>query len=217
MLLKSPFRSPNKPFVTQEFGSVANLLWYLQNGINIPFHNGIDVCFGDAWQTLGTECINPFETAIVVKVTPKPLDPTSTKGNGVTIQGEYEGNLYQVVFWHTGEIVVELGQKIYKGDVVCYVGNSGLCKPERSILKPADGAHCHLMIFKYTKDTLGNWNLTNSDNGVGGARNARELFDFSRCEVGPDSGKLHDMWVIKEFLVGMPEWLLAKYFNYIKW
>ena len=211
--MKSPFRSPTAPQVTQEWGNTSNNAWYKANGIDIPFHNGIDVVSGDAKQTYGTECICPFETAKVVKVTWD--SPTSTKGNGVTIESnDINGVKYQVVFWHTGEIVVKLGQDLKLGDVICYVGNSGLCNPSPDALHPWNGAHCHLMLFKYVMTKMSNGSqyvLQDYNNGVYGSRNPRELFDFTQWTLGTDTGLAHDAWVLKQYINGLSGENLVKY------
>lgn len=213
--MKAPFRSPNKIIVTQEFGDISRVAYYKTNNINIPFHNGTDIILGDARVTYGTECVCPFPNAKVVKVT---FDtPTSTKGNGVTIESEAVDNTkYQVVFWHTGEVAVKEGQYLKEGDVVCYIGNSGLCNPAPTEVQPWNGSHCHLMLFKYVyiADNRGSrWELQDGDNGVNGARNPRELFDLSQCYVGKDTGLIHDMWVLKQYVVNKTGTTLAKYFK----
>ena len=211
----APFRSPHKISVTQEYGNKTNNSWYLQNGIDIPFHNGIDVVFDNDTpkSTFGTECVCPFDSA-VVKVTWN--DTHSTKGNGVTIQSQpIDGFIYQVVFWHTCELAVKEGDVLKKGDVVCYIGNSGLCKPERGILSPFNGAHCHLMVFKYVPGVNGNWVLKNGQNGVQGAIDPRELFDFTKCEVGVDTGLSRDMWAFSDYVSWMTPEIIVKYFRYL--
>lgn len=213
-MINAPFRSPHKIHSTfNEYGNTSFNSWYHANGINIPFHNGIDINFGTPRDTFGTECICPFDSA-VVKVTWN--DTHSTKGNGVTIQSEpIDGVIYQIVFWHTCELNVKEGDKLKKGDVVCYIGNSGLCSPARSILRPFDGSHCHLMLFKFKQGVNNNWELQNSNNGVGGAVNPRELFDFTQCSVGADTGFERDMWGISDMVSWMGGDILVKYFKYL--
>ena len=213
-MLTAPFRSPYKLMVTQEYKNTSNNSWYLANGISSPFHNGIDIVFNNDTprSTFGTECICPFDAG-VVKVTWN--DTHSTKGNGVTIQSEpKDGVIYQINFWHTCELKVKEGDKLKKGDVVCYIGNSGLCYPERGILRPFDGAHCHLMLFKFNL-VNNNWVLQDSDNLVNGARDPRELFDFSKCEVGIDTGMKNDMWAISDYVSWMSPEIIVKYFRYL--
>ena len=214
--MKAPFRSPYQIAVTLEYGDTRNNAWYLANGIDIPFHNGIDVVFdiANSQHTFGTECICPFDSA-VVKVTWN--DTHSTKGNGVTIQSDpIDGIIYQIVFWHTCEVKVKEGDRLNKGDVVCYVGNSGLCSPSRDILHPFAGSHCHFMLFKYLPTGVNkNWVLQDENNGVGGSRNPRELFDFTECEVGEDTSFKQDMWGISDMVSWMGGDIIVKYFKYL--
>ena len=210
-MLPAPFKSPIKPTIQQEWGNTSNNYYYFTHGINIPFHNGIDITFGDSKQTYGTECICPFDTAKVVKI--NFTQPMETKGNGVTIQGQVGDTLYQIVFWHTGEIKVKLGDVIKLGDVVCYVGNSGLCDPMPTKDKPHNGAHCHLMVFIYKKNPKlnNNWDLQEANNGVGGSQNPRLLFDFTKWTYGNDSGWIHDIFPIKQWVVNMQGGVLRDY------
>ena len=213
-MLLPPFRTSNKLIVSQEYGNTSYNSWYLANGVTAPFHNGIDVVFGDNLQTYGTECVCPFDNAKVVKVTWE--SPTATKGNGVTIESsDIDGKVYQLVFWHTGEIAVKIGQQLKKGDVVCYVGNSGLCGSSKNGVvviadrekEPWAGSHCHLMLFQYDKVTKANgtqYVMKDSSNGVGGALNPRLLFDFSKCEVGKDTGFEHDYGVLTSWINKFP-------------
>lgn len=212
----APFKSPYKISITQEYGNIytpAQIALY-----GCQFHNGIDIVFDNdtPQHTFGTPCICPFETGTVVKVTFD--DPHSTKGNGVTLQSPIiDGVIYQIVFWHTCEIKVKLGDKVNLGDTVCYVGNSGLCSPSRDILHPFNGAHCHFMLFKYLPLGInGNWILQNENNGANGAINARDLFDFTQCqETGVDTGFQRDMWSISDYVSWMSPDILVKYFKYL--
>lgn len=207
-MLKSPFRGKIKPKVTQEYGNTSFNDWYKKNDIFSPFHNGIDIILGNAKETYGTEMVCPFKTATVVKVTWDT--PTATKGNGVTLEGEYEGKLYQVVLWHTGEIAVKLGQKLKEGDLICYVGNSGLCQPKPNGMQPWNGSHCHLMLFEYIKKGK-RWILQNEKNGVKGAIDPRKIFDFTQWYQGNDSGLAHDSWVLKQYLDKMTPSMIVTY------
>lgn len=207
-MIKAPFRSPYQLKVEQEFGNTSNNVWYNAHGIFSVGHNGIDITFGNAKQTYGTECVCPFDNAKVVKVSWD--SPTSTKGNGITIESSpINGVVYQVVFWHTGEIAVKLGQDLKLGDVVCYIGNSGLVDPAPSAIYPWNGSHCHLMLFKKT------WNGTfwvyKSLGTIDGAINPRELFDFTQWYSGIDTGLAHDGWVLKDYLSLLSPSNIVKY------
>lgn len=209
-MLKAPFRSPKKIIVTQEYGNLSNVDWYKANGLNIPFHNGIDIVLGDSRVTYGTECVCPFPKAKVIRVDWE--NATSTRGNGVVIEADYEGSKYWVTFWHSGEILVKVGQEVKEGDVLCYIGNSGLCNPKPTEAQPWNGSHCHLGLRKFAFDGL-NWKMLDEYNGVSGYRNPRELFDFSQCYIGKDTGLIHDMWVLKQYVVNKTGIALVKYFK----
>jgi murein DD-endopeptidase MepM/ murein hydrolase activator NlpD len=207
--MKAPFRSPYKLCVTQEYGNTSFNAWYKDNGINCPFHSGIDIVFdGGVLQSLhtyGTECVCPFNEAKVVKVTWDT--PTSTKGNGVTIEYQIDPlTSYQVIFWHTGEIKVKVGDKIKLGDVICYIGNSGLVSPKPTEGDPWAGAHCHLRVIKYTYN--GVYWVTNGD------MNPRTLFDFTEWYNGTDMGFGHDLWVLTKFLAtASGRWVVSWFKN----
>jgi len=146
-MYKLPIGGTRKPYLTQAFGNNSNAQWYASNGIFTP-HNGTDWITGNPVETYGTELICPFPSAKVVKIN---FDsPMSTKGNGVTLEyRETKGarRRLQIVLWHTGEIKVKLGDTIKDGDVVCYIGNSGLCRPASTTARPYDGSHLHFMLY----------------------------------------------------------------------
>jgi hypothetical protein len=138
--MKFPARLPKGRIVTiaQRFGSLDNAKWYEANGIP-PAHNGLDTVFGTNQETYGTPLVCPFKSCYLSKVT---FDtPMSTKGNGITIGHK---NL-QVVFWHVSEVVQKPSYR--EGEIIGYVGNSGLCKPPPSPTRPFDGSHLHLMVY----------------------------------------------------------------------
>lgn len=138
--MKLPISAPIKPTLTQGYGDTSRVAWYKTNGINIDFHNGLDYVVGDSTLTYGTKLVCPFPTAALSKSW--WTNPLSTSGNGIEIQsGEYK-----VRFWHCSEIVIKSSYK--EGDVVGYIGNSGLCSPAPSDNRPFDGSHLHLMVFK---------------------------------------------------------------------
>ena len=168
-MYKLPIKSPSKPIITQVFGNSSNNDWYRANGI-FTDHNGVDFITGNAIQTYGTPLVCPFPEAKVIKIVWD--SPMTTKGNGITIKS---GNL-QIVLWHTGEIKVKLNQKLKEGDVVCYIGNSGLCRPAPTTARPYDGSHLHFMLFV---DNVLTDPLTK--------------FDASQWYLGEDSGLAHDM------------------------
>jgi len=138
--MKLPISSPIKPTITQPYGDKSSVAWYQANGLNLTEHNGVDFVIGNPQLTYGTKLVCPFPNATLSKSWWDT--PLSTKGNGVEIQsGEY-----QVRFWHCSEIVIKSTYK--EGDVIGYIGNSGLCRPAPTDTRPFDGSHLHLMVLK---------------------------------------------------------------------
>jgi len=197
-MTKLPFKTSQRPIVTQEYGDFSNAFWYQQHGIQIPYHNGTDIVFGNSKQTYGTEIVCPFKKASVVQVWWN--NPTDTHGNGVLIETDIdEVTKWRVLFWHSGEIAVKLGQELTEEDLICYVGNSGLVNPKPTSDAPWAGAHCHLGTFLYKWVTVPQGSyfaLQEPKNGVNGALNPRLLFDFYSWYNGPDTGLAHDMWAL---------------------
>lgn len=138
--MKLPLSSPIKPTITQLFGDKSRIAWYKTNGIDIEEHNGVDFTVGNPEMTYGTKLVCPFPSAGLSRTW--FTDPCSTKGNGIEIS--YEN--YLARFWHCSEITVKSNYR--EGDVVGYIGNSGLCNPSPTDTRPFDGSHLHLMVFK---------------------------------------------------------------------
>lgn len=199
-MFKLPIRTNKQPYLTQKYANTSNNAWYASNGVNFPFHNGQDwvIASPTAQDTYGTALVCPFDKATVVKVTWD--SPTSTKGNGVTIETNQNGKILQVVLWHTSEVTVKVGQVLKEGDVICYIGNSGLCSPKPTKDTPFAGSHLHLMVFEWD-NLLNCWK--DKDNGVGGAQDPGNYFDYQWYHTDSDTGYEHDKWVITEYLKGM--------------
>lgn len=199
-MFRLPIKSPLRPFLTLPFGDTKYIDWYKANGVNIDAHNGADFVCGSSLQTYGTELVCPFPTAKVVKISFE--SPMSTKGNGVVIEAKNDLDVYQVVFWHTGEVKLYLGDSVKEGDVVCYIGNSGLCSPAPTTEFPYNGSHLHLMVKK---------------NNV--LIDPLTIFDASSWYLGIDSGSQHDIspllwrWNLK----GIKDWWLKMIDAYKFW
>jgi len=198
-MLKLPIKCPQVPYLTQAYGNKSSVPWYIANGLNLTEHNGADFITGDSVATYGTPLVCPFETAKVVKVT---FDtPMSTKGNGVTIEGRVGDDKIQVVLWHTGEVALRRGDKIKEGDIICYIGNSGLCRPAPTAEYPYNGSHLHLMIFK---------------NGILG--DPATIFDFKTWYLGDYGNHVHDIhpiiWATEK--LGISDWWM-KLILAMKW
>jgi murein DD-endopeptidase MepM/ murein hydrolase activator NlpD len=176
--MKLPILSPRKPFVSQTYGNTSNNAWYLANGITAPFHQGVDFVCGSNVQTYGTPLVCPFDSAKVVKLTWD--NSMSTKGNGVTIEAKILDITFQLVLWHTGEINVKIGQILKEKDIICYIGNSGLCSPKPTPENPYGGSHLHLML--YMKGKL---------------IDPMIFFNKDEWYLGVDSGMEHDIEPLK--------------------
>lgn len=161
------------------YGDTSNLAWYIANGLNISYHNGTDFVIGDSIQTYGTKLVCPFPQSYLSQ---KWWDiPMSSKGNGIQISWEEGTDRYNVRFWHCSEIVTKLSYK--EGEVIGYIGNSGLVKPAPAPQSPFAGAHLHLMVYK---------------NGV--LIDPLEIFDKDQWFLSDDTGLEKDLppffWVV---------------------
>ena len=210
-----PIKSPLKPYITQIYGNKSNNDWYKANGINNAFHNGTDWVMGTPIQTYGTPLVSPFpEGAVVSDIV---FDtPMSTKGNGVYVTSNLVGDTqYRAILWHTGEVAVTKGQTLKEGDLICYIGNSGLVSPAPTSDQPFNGSHLHFGLYKikggqyiYTPPT------------IMGETDPLLYFDQNQWYLGTDSGPTHDIEPLKWrwSLKGIKDWWLEfldalTYFN----
>jgi len=198
---KLPIKTYRKPTITQVFGETKNNEWYKSVGIDIPSHNGVDFGIGTPVQTYGTPLVCPFPVASVVKVT--FTTPMETKGNGVTIQYKDEKKIrWQLVLWHTGEVAIKMFDTLKEGDEICFIGNSGICRPAPTPERPYDGSHLHLMLYK---------------NGV--LVNPMDYFDENNWYVvSTDSGWEHDLEPLKWSwgVRGVTDWFI-KFLEALRW
>lgn len=186
MKLLSPLKrhSGLRVVLTQPYGNTSNNLWYRERGIEIPFHNGLDlVLSGTPMQTYGSELVACFDGHIVKRTYESPM---STKGNGITFESdvikESDGQyIYQAVYWHLSELAV--GTNFKRGETLGYVGNSGVVFPEPKVTCVHCGSHVHFMLFVY-KLIEGAWSLQNNANGVGGAIDPLYYIDDLQGEEG---------------------------------
>lgn len=210
-MFKLPIKSLVRPTITQLYGNTSFNAWYASQGIKSPYHNGVDIGIGTSRETYGTPVVCPFKEAEVYNVIFD--NPISTKGNGVYIQAIEGQIMYRMIAWHTGEIAVKVGDKIKEGDIICYIGNSGLCgsiQPDGTV-KNADlskdpwaGAHLHLMLSVYIKDALGNWNILEENNGVNGWIDPLRYFDSTKWYIGEEENKYkHDLPPFTQIMKGM--------------
>jgi murein DD-endopeptidase MepM/ murein hydrolase activator NlpD len=141
--MKLPISSPEKPIITQLYGDKSRVDWYKANGLNLTEHNGVDFSLSNPQLTYGTKLVAPRDCELSQTWWDTPL---STKGNGIQIAWEISNDRFNVRFWHCSEIVIKPSYK--EGDVIGYIGNSGLCNPAPTDTRPFDGSHLHLMVYK---------------------------------------------------------------------
>ena len=141
--MKLPISSPVKPTITQSFGDTSNAVWYEIHGMNMTSHNGVDFVVGDSTMTYGTKLVAPIDCELSQTWWDTPL---STKGNGIQVAWETGADRFNLRFWHCSEIVIKKSYK--EGEVVGYIGNSGLCSPFPTDTQPFNGSHLHLMVYK---------------------------------------------------------------------
>lgn len=123
--------------------NLSTFLWPTEGGVSSGFgwrihpilktrrlHNGADI---------GGACNNPIyaaQSGIVVKT---GTGYSGGSGNNVRIDhGTIEGNNIQTAYLHMTRFVVKIGQRVDKGDLVGYVGSTGL----------STACHLHLSLYK---------------------------------------------------------------------
>lgn len=121
----STFLWPTEGEVSSGFGlRVHPVLGYRR------LHNGADI---------GGACNNPIyaaQSGVVVKTS---TGYSGGSGNNVRIDhGSIEGNIIQTAYLHMARFVVRTGQRVNKGDLVGYVGSTGL----------STACHLHLTLYK---------------------------------------------------------------------
>ncbi len=130
-------RGPEYPEVDQYSQSAEGMRWPLKIKGKISskfgprkaptagastYHKGIDISV-----STGTEILAAADGTVVTSTY------SSTAGNFVMI---YHGNSLYTVYMHASKLSCKVGQKVKKGDVIAYVGNTGI----------STGAHLHFGI-----------------------------------------------------------------------
>jgi murein DD-endopeptidase MepM/ murein hydrolase activator NlpD len=191
-----------KVVVSQKYGEVANNAWYKQRGIDIPFHNGIDlVLSGSPLQTFGSEIVACFDGQVVRNFWGGEMN---SHGNGLVLRGDmfYENGIayrYEALYWHLSGLNTPFASRIGIGSCIGYVGNSGDCKPAPTVINPWGGSHLHFGVIKYRNDGNG-WFVENKDNGVDGFINPLPLIDDLQGLEGMDTGVSRDLAPIRYFI-----------------
>ena len=212
-MYKLPIGGANKPTLTQVYGNTSNNAWYSANGIKNPFHNGVDFVCGTPVQTYGTPLVCPFpEGGYVEDVTYE--SPMTTKGNGVVVRSNFiNGVQYRIILWHSGEIKVRVGDKLKEGDIISYIGNSGLVSPAPTTDAPYNGSHLHFGCYKFV-----NGQNIYTPPTVLGETDPLLYFDKNQWYAGADSGYTHDVapinWGTQK--LGITDWF-SRLLYAIRW
>lgn len=204
------------PVITQAFGDPSRVKWYRENGMDVPFHNGTDAVLSgfDRSKTYGAALICPFPKAKTIKTW---FDaPMSKKGNGIMIQSEpiedsedHITRFFQMLVWHCSDLITQTNDFL-EGDVIAYVGNSGLVTPSPTPECVFCGSHVHIMMFEYRKEGT-TWIQYDIDNGVSGAQNPMNYLSLSNFIIGEDTGIKKDLSPFSYFLEIIKNKILEMY------
>ncbi|QEN06163.1 LysM peptidoglycan-binding domain-containing protein [Thiospirochaeta perfilievii] len=105
--LVTPFKSPlNSPIITSEFGNRENPY----TG-NTEFHSGLDFR-----ASIGTKVLSPYDGEI------NNIGYSEFYGNYLIIK---HPNGYSSHYYHLNRVILKVGDKLKKGDLVATTGNSG--------------------------------------------------------------------------------------------
>lgn len=138
--------SASASLVKAELDRLRNLstfLWPTEGEVGSPFgwrihpilryrkfHNGADI---------GGACNNPIYAAQAGIVVKTGLGYSGGSGNNVRIDhGDIDGRNIQTAYLHMTRFVVKLGQRVDKGQLIGYVGSTGL----------STACHLHLSLYK---------------------------------------------------------------------
>lgn len=179
-----------KPVVTQPYADTKMVDFYKSKGINIPFHNGVDIVLsGTNRQTYGTALISPGnDWTIRAKYTYD--DAMSKNGNGIVIHSpgfieDGKTKKIELRMVHLSEVTTAEG-KLYDGQIIGYLGNSGLVSPTPTPDDPYAGVHLHLGACIVSmidgKEVVDNFN-----NGVYGMIDPLSLIDITWYDTAPDT------------------------------
>lgn len=121
----STFLWPTEGDVSSGFGyRIHPILGYRR------LHNGADI---------GGACNNPIYAAQSGKVIKTSIGYSGGSGNNVRVDhGTIDGNNIQTAYLHMTRFIVTVGQHVKKGDLIGYVGSTGL----------STACHLHLTLYK---------------------------------------------------------------------
>ena len=123
--------------------NLSTFLWPTEGGVSSPFgwrvhpilkirrlHNGADI---------GGACNNPIYAAQSGVVVSTGTGYSGGSGNNVRIDhGTIDGHNIQTAYLHMTRFVLKVGERVDKGDLVGYVGSTGL----------STACHLHLSLYK---------------------------------------------------------------------
>jgi murein DD-endopeptidase MepM/ murein hydrolase activator NlpD len=96
----------------------------------LKLHNGADI---------GGACNNPIYAAQSGKVVKTSTGYSGGSGNNVRVDhGTIDGRNIQTAYLHMTRFIVQVGQRVTKGDLIGYVGSTGL----------STACHLHLTLYK---------------------------------------------------------------------
>lgn len=125
-LLSWPLKGP----ITQGFGKTSSAQYFYSRGYyKTPNHNGIDIK-----ASLGTPVFSSEEGEVVALGDQDRYCYKSAYGKFVVIR---HNNNLTTLYAHLAWIAVSLGQKVKKGEVIGYVGNTGF----------STGPHLHFTVY----------------------------------------------------------------------
>lgn len=157
------------PHIVALFGDTSSVAWYRENGLNLDYHNGVDIALITPELTYGTAIVCPVPAAELSKTWWE--NSMSTSGNGIQIAWEENNDRYNMRAWHCSEIVTKSSYK--EGNVIGYIGNSGLVRPAPTPQSPFGGSHIHLMLYKngvlvdpLTVFNRDDWFISTTDTGI---------------------------------------------------
>ncbi|MGV8909403.1 MAG: M23 family metallopeptidase [Propionicimonas sp.] len=113
-------------------GNVSSGFGYRVHPITgvLKLHNGADI---------GGACNNPIYAAQSGKVVKTGTGFSGGSGNNVRVDhGTINGKNIQTAYLHMTRFIVTVGQRVNKGDIVGYVGSTGL----------STACHLHLTLYK---------------------------------------------------------------------
>ena len=123
--------------------NLSTFLWPTEGGVSSGFgyrihpilrtrklHNGADI---------GGACNNPIYAAQSGRVIKTSTGYSGGSGNNVRVDhGSIDGRNIQTAYLHMTRFVVKVGQQVNKGDLIGYVGSTGL----------STACHLHLSLYK---------------------------------------------------------------------